>query len=93
VRDHDVVARIGGDEFVIVCGGVDLAGAELIAERAQRALAESVEAAPGVELGASVGVALCAPNDTRTTAELFRDADAAMYRAKTRATGRPGRTS
>jgi len=52
-----------------------------------------VEAAPGVELGASVGVALCAPNDTRTTAELFRDADAAMYRAKTRATGRPGRTS
>ena len=67
--------------------------AELIAERAQRALAESVEAAPGVELGASVGVALCAPNDTRTTAELFRDADAAMYRAKTRATGRPGRTS
>ena len=78
---EDTVARFGGDEFVVVCGGV---GPDRALERAERFLA-AVERAQvaGVsnDVSASIGVAV----STRIDADpesLIRDADAAMYAAK-----------
>jgi diguanylate cyclase (GGDEF)-like protein/PAS domain S-box-containing protein len=83
VRPIDTVARFGGDEFVVVCEGVE--GDEhalLVAERIARVFGEAFHVrGQDVVLTCSVGVALTADTDTDPDA-LVRDADAAMYRAK-----------
>jgi diguanylate cyclase (GGDEF)-like protein len=100
VRKGEVVARVGGDEFVVVVQRSDLLvtatnpAAETAQRTAQRlitALAQPI-ALPtaltytSVQLGASVGVALY-PCDGTTADELLRNADVAMYRAKQQGRG------
>jgi diguanylate cyclase (GGDEF)-like protein/PAS domain S-box-containing protein len=83
VRPSDTVARIGGDEFVVVCE--DISGAEdaaRIAERIAEALKRPFDLRDDeVFLGTSVGIAISGGHDD-TPESLLRDADAAMYRAK-----------
>lgn len=83
VRDSDTVARLGGDEFAILVQGIDgLPMAEELAQRILLALGRPCWIG-GREVfpSASLGIALWNPR-YRTGAELLRDADAAMYRAK-----------
>ncbi len=82
-RPQDTVARLSGDEFVVVCpalGGEDEAVA--IADRLSEALRPPVVVGEDeVLVSASIGVAFSTPGET-SAAALLRDADAAMYRAK-----------
>lgn len=95
MRAGDQLARFGGDEFVVFVDGVttspDNATGEVrlgpldpdkVAERLRRSLQETVEI-DGHELVVSASIGF-ATNSRRgvTAAELLRDADAAMYRAK-----------
>ena len=83
VRGGDTVARLGGDEFAILISDIDgLHIAEDLARRVLVALGEPFWVA-GREVfpSASVGIAAWNPR-YQTGAELLRDADAAMYRAK-----------
>ncbi|MGY1813869.1 diguanylate cyclase domain-containing protein [Blastococcus sp. SYSU D00820] len=85
VRPGDTVARVGGDEFVLLCPGVlDEGAATDIADRVTRAFDVPLRTSTGTEhrVGISVGVALCAPGDGPD--EVLRRADAAMYRVKAR---------
>jgi diguanylate cyclase (GGDEF)-like protein len=84
VRAEDVVARYGGDEFIVVCEGADETVAHEVAERVRRAIQEDYPFLPaGLRLGASVGISVgtvfqsVAPLD-----RLIRAADHAMYEAK-----------
>ncbi len=85
VREEDLVARPGGDEFTVLC--TSTASDVAISEVAQR-LVDAVIEPFGLEgrevfLTASVGITL-SEYGAETPEELLRDADAAMYRAKER---------
>jgi diguanylate cyclase (GGDEF)-like protein/PAS domain S-box-containing protein len=82
LRPDNVIARFGGDEFVVLCA--DLSGEEAaaaIARRLLEAVAEPVTmATEEIFVTASIGIAIAGAEDTSET--LLRHADAAMYRAK-----------
>lgn len=88
VRAHDVLARIGGDEFVVFLE--DVAGLDVAVSAAKRicaAMAEPIVLPDGYELvaGVSVGIALTEPG--KTADDVLRDADVAMYDAKAKGGG------
>jgi diguanylate cyclase (GGDEF)-like protein/PAS domain S-box-containing protein len=89
LRPADTVARFGGDEFTILCE--DIAGeieAATIAQRIVDVFREPFLLEDGeVFLATSLGIAIARGTDDRG-ADLIRDADAAMYRAKERGKGR-----
>ena len=82
LREVDTGARFGGDEFVILLADTDPGGALVVAERLQTALAE-VHDLDGHEIStrASLGIATSAIEYT-SAEDVLRDADTAMYRAK-----------
>ncbi|MEY4014536.1 MAG: hypothetical protein RLZZ290_1400 [Pseudomonadota bacterium] len=88
VRENDTVARMGGDEFLILLHDVGEASAALrVAEKLLMALCEPVywrgEALP---LACSIGLAVF-PDHATDQESLIRAADAAMYRAKAEGRG------
>ncbi len=91
VRDSDVVGRIGGDEFLVVCRAVDTAAdALLIAERIRNGLG-ATQLRIGAEVvtpQASIGVAFVRGEGMSADALVAR-ADEAMYQSKRDRLGQP----
>lgn len=82
VRDLDLVARVGGDEFLIIQRGVTEAGARQLATSLLRVFAEEMNLAPGgTSVGVSIGIALF-PRDGATLEDVRHHADVALYQAK-----------
>lgn len=83
VRESDTVARLGGDEFVVVL--LDIRhpeDAHVVADKIIDTICRPIAVGRSeVEVGASVGVAVC-PRDGQEPEMLVRNADEAMYRAK-----------
>jgi diguanylate cyclase (GGDEF)-like protein len=84
MRDNDVVARWGGDEFVIVCFGAGRAGITAIADRVGAAIAAPAEH----RVSASIGAVVVRSGATIPADELLALADSAMYRSKQSGRGR-----
>ena len=82
VRDRDIVARIGGDEFVIISQGIaEERYAVAIAERIVEKMAEPIEYGEETcQIGASIGIAIC--KDLVDLDRAMIDADIALYEAK-----------
>ncbi|QNN22186.1 EAL domain-containing protein [Planctomycetales bacterium ZRK34] len=87
--EHDVIARMGGDEFVILLEDIeDAQVARRIAQRVENMLAKPLEIdGHDVSVGVSVGIRFSGPYEGRSD-DLLRDADAAMYEAKEAGRGR-----
>lgn len=82
VRTTDLVARFGGDEFVVILREADRVGAQIVMNRVRKMLAEEVlPTAPGEVLRVSMGVAISG-EDGSSPDELIRNADDAMYLEK-----------
>jgi len=83
VRAQDTVARIGGDEFVLLLPQTDQACALTLAAKLQRVLAEplDLDRVQGYRPQASLGIAVY-PDDGLRPEVLLRHADTAMYQAK-----------
>lgn len=79
VRNDDVVARIGGDEFVIVCPSIDGLETERLAQRIVDALHRPFTVdGHRIDIGVSIGMA----RDDDLNADAIIRADHAMYQAK-----------
>jgi len=83
VRTSDTIARLGGDEFIILLEDVDDGAAAASAQRFQEALAPPFHLEPhDVYISSSIGIVHSEPGYLQAE-EMLRDADIAMYRAKT----------
>ena len=82
LRDSDVAARMGGDEFVLLLPETDAKAAALVAEKLLKALKLPFHLGENMlTLGASIGIAVYPQNATDGEA-LINHADTAMYNAK-----------
>jgi len=82
IRDLDLVARVGGDEFLVIQRGVTEAGARQLTARLLSVFAEQIIVAPGrMAVGVSIGIALF-PRDGATLDDVRHHADVALYQAK-----------
>lgn len=81
LRPGDTAARLGGDEFAVLLEQAEPGGAEAVAGRVLRALAEPFEIGDrDVRVTASIGIAYV--SDEPRAVDVMRHADTAMYRAK-----------
>ncbi|KZY30153.1 hypothetical protein A3749_10580 [Oleiphilus sp. HI0078] len=83
LRTGDTVGRLGGDEFILILGGLD---DEKSAQKTAERILEQFRSSFDIEgrklmLTASIGIALF-PHDGATPTDLLRNADSAMYHAK-----------
>lgn len=82
LRDTDVIARFGGDEFVILLGATDAEQASLVAQRILESVRELSDRKIGTQLAISIGGYSAQPAKGETLWQYFEKADKALYRAK-----------
>ena len=84
-RTSDIIARFGGDEFVVLCPNTGPETADALLEELEQRIgdANSAAATPW-RLSLSAGYAAFDPRNPVTLDEFIREADAAMYAAKQR---------
>ena len=92
LRPLDLVARVGGDEFVVVAHDVsDAATARALADSIEASISLPYDVGAGpIRIGASVGISV--RDDLATSASLLADADLAMYDAKSERRGLSARS-
>jgi diguanylate cyclase (GGDEF)-like protein/PAS domain S-box-containing protein len=87
LRPGDMVARWGGDEFVVLLDGSDRSKARAVAERIRRAVAQPIDLS-GVETFTELSIGVVSSESADQTADDYlRAADTAMYVAKTMSSG------
>lgn len=84
VRETDLVARVGGEEFAVLCTATSERGAIRLAERIRAAIEEAHTSVEGrsLRVTASLGVACRRGHQGSIPSELYRTADQHLYRAK-----------
>lgn len=83
LRSVDTLARFGGEEFVALLPGTDLAGAEALADRAVKSIASRAAMVEGVAIPCSVSIGVATMSaDVTDIGGLLQRADEALYAAK-----------
>lgn len=81
-RYHDVVARLGGEEFAVVAPNMDAEQLARFAERIRKAIAGMAVLSGNVRLAVTASVGLAVWNRKETADEFYRRADRHLYEAK-----------
>ncbi len=85
LRPQDLLARIGGEEFIVLLPGTDNLEANRIAEQIRSKLEHTACAFGDCELAVTISIGLVSYsmlNETLTIEQLFEEADKALYEAK-----------
>ena len=83
LRDVDLAARLGGEEFAVLLPETDYSGAAGVAERLRASLASlELQAPDGEPFGVTASFGVGVYPEAQSVDELLRTADAALYRAK-----------
>jgi hemerythrin len=84
VRSDDIVCRLGGDEFIVICPNTDLDGALFLGEQIRGNVASlKVTVCDGYWAGSvSIGVACTSQEKIKDVYSLLKAADEAVYEAK-----------
>jgi diguanylate cyclase (GGDEF)-like protein len=82
MRKEDVVARFGGEEFVVIARSTDLAGASRFAERIRRQIEERVCSFERLELQVTASIGIAELGAEGGAQDLLDAADRALYQAK-----------
>jgi len=83
VRIYDLVARWGGEEFMVICPGIDASDLLRLANRVRTLVSRSglrLDDGQSLSLSISIGTAVATEDDT--VESLLARADAALYRSK-----------
>lgn len=83
LRKHDKVFRIGGEEFVCLLPDTTMQQAYDAAERLRSAFLELAETVDGTPIRATISIGVAATDGGMTADQVFAEADAALYQAKT----------
>ena len=83
IRSEDTLCRLGGDEFILLSENIENEhSVYTLADRILKSLQHPIELGPNtIYMHASIGISLF-PDDGQTTQELIKNADMAMYKAK-----------
>lgn len=86
LREVDILARYGGDEFIILLPHTELKEAEIVAERIKSRLQNDtfLIGRKGVSITSSIGISVYPHENVQSSADLVREADHALYIAKSR---------
>lgn len=82
LRPHDLIGRIGGEEFAAILHGSDSAAAYVIAERIRKAFQEAAEFVNGRPVRATLSAGIATTTVPFILDAMLKDADAALYLAK-----------
>ncbi len=85
LRETDVCGRYGGEEFILILTHTNIGEAKALGSRIKQAVAETrFNLAPGAQITASLGIAMCYPTQCgkHTADSLINAADKALYQAK-----------
>jgi len=84
LRATDIVCRIGGEEFLVICRDTEARYASLIAERLRQSVESGRIVAGGAEIGITVSIGVASKDaSTADVQSLVKNADIAMYESKT----------
>ena len=81
-RYHDIVARLGGEEFAVVAPNMDMAMLTRLAERIRRAIAAMVVESGNIRLKVTASLGLAVWDGRESQEQLVRRADTQLYQAK-----------
>jgi diguanylate cyclase (GGDEF)-like protein len=82
IRETDLIARYGGEEFVVLSCGTNLMGARVLAEKIRLAIEQTTIQVDDCQSPLLVTVSIGVAEYSGCCKRLFREADAALYRAK-----------
>ena len=84
LRKEDLLARFGGEEFVVFCENIDVPGGKRTAERIRKAVCEKpfVTSEGEINVSVSIGVYTLVPDKDTEINEILEVADDMMYQAK-----------
>lgn len=84
LRTEDVLARFGGEEFVLLMRNTDLDAARLVAERIRCAVeaADYRSRGQSIKVTISSGITIVGPDASKSPVVMLEEADEALYRAK-----------
>lgn len=82
IRGFDIVGRYGGEEFLVVLSGTELAESRIISERIRRKIADSPIHVEGHQVPITISIGLCELQPKDTIDSLVGRAEGALYAAK-----------